>query len=466
MITRLSIHSLWICILVFMMLGSCSKDGDSQSPSSEKLPQFNNPTSSPVSDITANSARFAVTITGDGGSAIKVRGVIWNTNPKPTVALSTKTIDSSGTGSFIEFLSGLLPNTKYYARAYATNANGTSYGSEFNFTTENIAANLPVFNNPGSTLISGITATSAQFAVNISSDGGFPITARGVCWSTSAGPTSNLTTRTSAGTGTGSFTSSLSGLSANTKYYARAYATNLNGTGYGNEINFTTKGAVFNPNLTYGTISDIDGNIYKTITIGTQVWMAENLKVSKYQDGTAIPFVSNDNEWTQLNNGGFSIYRNSNPEEYNNTTYGKLYNWFAVVDSRKLCPVGWHVPSDTEWKSLEIFLGMSNSDSDSSGLVKRGLAQNVGGKLKSTWYIWSPNKDATNESGFSGLPGGYRYGYNGYFYNIGAICYWWTSSDNNNPSHAWYRGISSNYGDIGRGTNVKMSGMSVRCLRD
>ncbi len=146
----------------------------------------------------------------------------------------------------------------------------------------------------------------------------------------------------------------------------------------------------FNNDLTYGTMTDQDGNTYKTITIGTQTWMAENLKTTKYRNGDPIPNVTDISEWYHLTTGAYCDYINTPGSD---VTYGKLYNWHTVADSRNIAPTGWHVPSDAEWAILIEYLGGSDV---------------AGGKLKETgtthWY--NPTTEATNESGFTGLPGG------------------------------------------------------------
>jgi uncharacterized protein (TIGR02145 family) len=211
-------------------------------------------------------------------------------------------------------------------------------------------------------------------------------------------------------------------------------------------------GIVFNPNLTYGTVTDIAGNVYKTITIGTQTWMAENLKTTKYRDGTAIPNVTSNAQWYDLSTGAFCDYGNTSD---NSTTYGKLYNWYAVSDVRNICPSGWHVPNDTEMEKLGAYLG--------------GY-QVVGGKMKETgithWYL--SNEGATNQSGFTGLPGGMRY-FDGPFIDIHLGGYWWSSSQANDyynlESHYYFL---SGYGDNNflDGYGNKTNGMSVRCMKD
>jgi uncharacterized protein (TIGR02145 family) len=271
----------------------------------------------------------------------------------------------------------------------------------------------------------------------ISSDGGSAVSARGVCWSTSPGPTVALATKTSNGSGTGGFTSNISGLSKNTTYYVRAYATNTVGTAYGNEISFTT----------LNLLVDIDGNVYDTVVIGTQVWMNKNLRVSKYRNGNPIPTNLINTTWQNTTSGAYAIYDNT---ATNDSIYGKLYNWYAVADPRGLCPVGWHVPSDAEWSTLENFL-------DGSSVA--------GGKMKSVSPLWlSPNSGATNSSGFSGLPGGNRNS-SGTYVNVGYLGYWWSSTQFSTTS-AWLRSLFYNNGDVNRNYYFKRFGFSVRCVRD
>jgi uncharacterized protein (TIGR02145 family) len=301
--------------------------------------------------------------------------------------------------------------------------------------------------------VSSITDTTAQSGGNVTSDGGAAVTARGVCWSTSPTPTI-ADSKTTDGSGTGSFTSSLTGLTANTDYYVRAYATNSAGTGYGAERYFTTE-TQGGP----GAVEDIDGNVYQTVTIGDQVWMAENLKVTHYRNGDPIPHVTDDNEWDGVSTGAYCEYGN---DPANVETYGRLYNWYAVEDSRNIAPEGWHVPTDEEWKQLEMHLGMSQAEAD--GYVWRGTDE--GGKLKEagTTHWQSPNTGATNESGFSALPGGGRSHY-GHFLNMGYYADFWSSTESSSYD-AWYRSLDCNDSQVFRYGFNKQFGFSVRCVRD
>lgn len=207
------------------------------------------------------------------------------------------------------------------------------------------------------------------------------------------------------------------------------------------------------------TLTDIDGNVYKTVKIGNQWWMAENLKVIRYRNGESIRNVTSNSEWRNLTTGAYCSYDNN---EANVAIYGRVYNWFAVNDKRNIAPEGWHVPSDAEWKQLEIHLGMSSTEADRADW--RGTDE--GGKLKEAGFAhWiSPNAGATNESGFSALPGGYR-NYTGYSHVMGGSAYFWSSSEDDTSS-AWYRFLYHFYADIYRSYFSKECGFSVRCVKD
>ncbi len=203
------------------------------------------------------------------------------------------------------------------------------------------------------------------------------------------------------------------------------------------------------------TVKDIDGNKYKTIKIGTQIWMAEDLKTTRYNDGTTIPVVTNYDDWAALSTPACCWYNN---DSANNETYGILYNWYAV-NTNKLCPEGWHVPTDEEWNELLKYIRESGS---------------AGGALKEagTSHWRSPNTGATNESGFTALPGGYR-SYNGTFNLLRARSYWWSSTESNwwslgdsSLTIAFYRYIHYNENNIYRYVGEKSNGLYVRCLMD
>lgn len=298
--------------------------------------------------------------------------------------------------------------------------------------------------------VSDITQSSAVCGGVISSDGGSAVTQRGVLFSLYPDfePTGRLTTD---GAGAGSFISQLTALTANTTYYVKAYAINVFGAGFGQVVSFNSAEDVFlfNPDVSYGTVTDIDGNTYRTVTIGNQTWMAENLKVTRYNDGTILPKVTDNSVWSMLRIGAWSEYAN-NPAYA--ASYGKLYNWYAV-SSGKLSPAGWHVATDEEWNALSATLG-GNAIS--------------GGKLKEpgTTHWFSPNAGANNESGFTALPGGYRDNI-GIYYSLGLGSIWWTlNASELTTVKATYRTMVFDSRFLYKDSHEKMFGFSVRCVKD
>lgn len=263
----------------------------------------------------------------------------------------------------------------------------------------------------------------------------------------------------------GSFSHTVFNVSANTTYYVRAFVTAGSETIFGVERSFTT------PETLVPKLLDIDQNIYYTVTIGSQVWMAENLKALRYSDGRSIPRVEERLTWYN-----FAMYTRAYCW-YDNygaigAAYGALYTWPSAmdIDSREeikpgmiqgVCPDGWHLPSDDEWKQLEIFLGMSGTDADLEGW--RGTDE--GGNLKHNgsqpWQ--SPNTGADNESGFTALPSGWRDGA-GYFKNLGTATRLWSSSIRGD--YAWIRQLDYNSSQINRATKGLYEGISVRCIKD
>lgn len=216
--------------------------------------------------------------------------------------------------------------------------------------------------------------------------------------------------------------------------------------------------AIFRPHVVDDefTVTDIDGNVYRTVVIGDQEWMAENLRVKRYRNGDRIQGNISGGDWYNTTDGAYSRY---DDDMRSDEIYGKLYNWYAVADERGLCPEGWRVPADAEWKQLEIYLGLTPGEADEYGA--RGTDE--GGKLKKsgTQYWNSPNEGATDETGFAALPGGYVGG----FYFIGLFGSWWTSTEVHDMN-AWSRLLDHYTAKIYRLSNNKKEGFSVRCIRD
>jgi uncharacterized protein (TIGR02145 family) len=412
-------------IPVIIFLSSCLM---AITQSCKKNPVIPTLTTVTVSGITQTSSTSGGNITDDGGAGVTARGVCWGTAQNPSTG-TNETEAGTGTGAFTSNITGLTANTTYHVRAYATNSVGTAYGNDVSFSTNPVNLATVTTNS-----ITWITLVSAAVEGTISDDGGATITEEGFCWDINHNPTT----------------------ASNTTYYVRAYAINSAGTAYGNEVSFATRpleGISFNPDLTYGSVSDIEGNVYKTITIGTQTWMAENLRATKYSNGdlieTTIPDSLNINEeydpkyqWAYEGNESLVA------------VFGRLYTWYAATDSRNICPVGWHVPAFTEWTTLADFLGGESV---------------AGGKLKESgfthWTEWSIPIPATNETGFTALPGGTRHN-DGVFYIIDYSGYWWSSTQTDTGSGAWGRDL--NFGDnnlYATGEYAK-EGWSVRCVQD
>jgi uncharacterized protein (TIGR02145 family) len=281
---------------------------------------------------------------------------------------------------------------------------------------------------------------------------------RGIVWSSSPNPTIS-SNKSVAGKGGFGFTHSFGGLTSGSLYYVRAYARTSVGIYYSPERSFTPIPGLRCPGTP--SVTDIDGNLYHTVQIGTQCWTQSNLKVSKYRNGDAIPTGLSNTAWENTTAGAYAIYNN---DPVNDGLYGKLYNHYAVMDTRGLCPTGWHVSTDDEWNLLVKYLD-PNADTTIFGTQ----SNTAGGALKSTATQptpggWTqPNTGATNSSGFSAGPGGLRY-FNGVFYDVGTNGFCWSSAFY--VIHALRRTLNYNNGNSSRDFNLPSVGFSVRCLRD
>ena len=298
---------------------------------------------------------------------------------------------------------------------------------------DNNNTGIPVLST---TAVTDITQATATCGGNITSDGGATVTARGVCWSTGQTPTIS-DNKTTDGTGAGEFSSILSGLSPNTTYYVRAYATNSSGTGYGSTMSFTTQ-----EGSSGGTFTDTrDGKVYQTVVIGTQEWMAENLA---YLPSVVGPGTGSNTTSYYYVYGYDGTNVTDAKATSNYTTYGVLYNWPAAMAGsassnanpsgvQGVCPAGWHLPSDAEWTELTDYLG---------GISVAG---------------------ATNETGFTALLGGSRTS-TGDFNYIGFDGDWWSATEDD-TNYAWSRLMTFD-GSVYRYVGDKEVGFSVRCVRD
>ena len=407
-----------------------------------------------ISDITSYTAVSGGDISDQGSSEVLLRGVCWSLSANPTID-DEYTEDGAGTGNYASSITGLYSGTTYYVRAYATNSYGIAYGNELSFTT------LP---GPPTVEIGMLRSKPGLKSVDadIIRDGGADITERGFVWGTSPDPdlTQNAGYSTE-GQGIDAFTGEISGLSVNTDYYIRSWATNSEGTSYSEQLIFHF--------WDYGTVTDIDGNSYNTVIVGNQVWMAENLRVARYNTAIPIPGGLTDEEWGNTTSGAYAIYPYGsidglNSEEEVLEAYGALYNWYAV-ETDNLCPTGWRVPTDADWTQLKDYIN-NNYDTLIQATSLRSCRQvdsPLGGDFATSEHPRWKSHDTFGIDffGFSGLPGGLRRN-NGSFERLGRSAYWMSSSlDSNSKPIIYYIRLlyELQY-------SYKNNGLSIRCIKE
>ncbi len=375
-------------------------------------------TTTPIENITETAASSGGNITDEGGSDIIERGVCWNTTPNPTIA-NNFTNDGTGTGSYTSSLTNLSTATLYYVRAYARNNEGTAYGNQEQFSTSGGSNNPP----------------TASFTVNPSSGSTSTIFSfDGLACTDPEDPTSDLQVRWDFD-GDGNWDTDWDYNKTESHQYnsENTYATKLEVKDSEGLTDQYTKNITVSNDAGLGTFTDPrDGQTYNTVTIGNQIWFAENLN---YEMG--------DSWWYDNNNSNGDIY-------------GRLYTWVAALNA---CPSGWHLPTDDEWKTMEMYLGMSQSETDNIGW--RGTDE--GEKMKST-SGWGSNYNGTNSSGFNALPGGYFNGNDWFFTSISGLGYWWSSTETSGT--ACNRSLYYNGSQVNRNFSYKSFGFSVRCIKD
>lgn len=395
-----------------------------------------------VSDITTVSAVSGYNLINDGGSELGKCGICWSTDHNPTTE-DSKTYVGPGSDAFALTMTGLIANTTYYVRAFAFYSEGISFGNENSFVTSQVPVMPPTIITTDLILYE----TSIVSENIIQSDGGGTICLRGICWGTMPNPTIDDDKTIDKGPFNSFVCGIFTGLKLNTTYYMRAYVVNNAGISYGNELTFTLWLNVPGPD-----VIDADGNIYRSVKIGTQIWMAENLRTTRFGDGTPISLVTNNIEWDTVSIPAYCWY--DNDELTYKSSYGALYNIYSV-SSGKLCPDGYHIPDSTEWTVLRSYLGYFIA----------------GGKIKETGTShWNNPNVASNESGFTALPGGIRYYWPAEktsFRDIGFLGCWWgyaDSSENIYTRLTLYNGFY-NF-NLDGGNNARGLGMSVRCIHD
>ena len=394
-------------------------------------------------DILTHSVKIGGNIITDGtGESILSRGICYSNLPIPTILNDTIAV-GSGKGSYSAKIINLKKSSTYYVRAYASCNTGTYYGDIKKFVTKGDIAEVATNN------VINITNTSATLSGEVTKDNGYPILARGFVWSTNQNPTIDLNTNVMVGSGVGKFTSTINELVAGTIYYVKAYATNSEGTAYGDQTIFSTTGMI-----------DIDGNVYNTIKIGSQIWTVENMKTTRYNNGDVIKttYPADINiKYEDSPKYQWAPYGDEN----NVSIYGRLYTWDVINDIRGICPKGWHVATHDEWMKLKDYVANN-----------LGYSTSVGKALASKEY-WieclSPDvigNDLTknNSSGFTAIPSGMRNFEFGFNYSPtnspNNQCYFWSSSGSIQSLNA----CTSTPGLYGM-THTS-NGLSVRCVKD
>jgi len=387
-------------------------------------------------DISYTSVILKGEITDLGSKAIEQHGFILSESSFPELGQQSSIEKPLGPatskGIFQAQFTGLKSNVTYYFRSFVVIESASRVSVIKQFTTKDA---IPAATTEAATSISSTSATlegrvnakdlstTVTFEYGLTTEYGSVVTAE-----------ENLITDNSVA----SLNAHINNLTASTTYHFRVKAVNEVGITYGSDMSFSTP----------ETLLDDDDNVYNVVIIGNQWWMQKNLKTTKFNDYSDIPLVTDNTAWADLTTPGFCYYNND--ADNNKDLYGALYNWHAV-NSEKLCPIGWHVVSDGGWSVLTDYLGGETS---------------AGGKLKEAdnehWD--SPNTEATDETGFTALPGGYRDGSNGEFYDIGQSCISWSSTENSSID-AWRRSIHYDNSSVVRSYDLKSSGFSVRCVK-
>lgn len=418
-----------ILIISITVLSGCRKK--------EEVPVV---TTDPVSDITGSTAISGGDITSDGSSTIISKGVCWSKVPSPTLA-DHKTVDGTGPGYFTSDLTNLDGAARYYVRAYASNSIGTGYGEEIEFNT---------IGRPPSAMSSAATNIGATaVTLNASVTANFLLTKVTFEYGTTTSYNDSITATQSPvkGRASSAVTADITGLISSTTYHYRVKAVNSFGTAYSDDMTFVTK------------LIDVDDNIYNTVTIGSQIWMKENLKTTRYRNGDLIGTTAQST---------MDITTVTAPKYqwlHTIVDYGRLYTYYAITDSRNVCPAGWHIPTDAEWTTLTDYL--SNNGYGYGGnpnYIAKSLAATSGYTNDPAPGNVGNDQASNNSSGFTGYPGGGRYS-TGIMNFVTYHGIWWSSTESS-AAFAYFRCIGYIPAAVYRGVFSESYGLSVRCLKD
>ncbi len=420
-----TMRRIWIALLVLVC--GCNDEGGIAPPIV---------TTADPSDVTLTSATSGGSILHERPDLITTRGVCWGRNSSPVLnILSSKTEDGTGAGTFVSHLTG-LGLFKYYLRAYATVGGQTYYGNEVILDIASLAPSLTMTHKQN------IDNSSLEVETSIAYAGIEPIVERGVLWSVSNNPTLNTANKLIDGGTTLIYSTVIGPLSQWTLYYVRGYAVTSEGVYYSNVLQL-----ILLPPVSYGSVTDVDGNTYRTTIIGSKTWLADNLMVTHYNDGSPITNASSQASFMDIGSGAFIAYDNS---VSNVSVYGYLYNGYVVNNGKNVCMTGWHLPSAAEWQEMANSLGGQET---------------AGGRMKAMTQWSSPNIAADNSSGFNGIPGGSYcrvcLGNTGIFADLGTDGYWRSSS----PETFFY--ATNDLSSLRtKGTAHLNDGLSIRCVKD
>ncbi len=404
-------------IFFLISLASCNKADEFEYPTVK---------TGELSGITESSVSITGEVTDIGSDDVTDRGFVWNATGLPVISADDTISLGEGKGNFSTSVEDLLPSTKYYIRAFATNKVGTKYGE------------LKYFWTLGPPVVYtyypyGITSSEATIKGNLVYTGDHPIIKMGMCCSLDSVPDLNDTEFIQEEDDS-TFVFNLTDLIPVTTYFTTSFAVTEEDTSYGEIRQFTTLG---------GFVYDVENNRYEIVKIGDQFWLSKNLRVTKYNDNTPIERIDDASTWVETTTPAYCVYDNSPTLD---AVYGNLYNWYAI-DAGNLCPDGWHIATDEDWSTLDSYLG------DDAAL-----------KMKDTEADWTDIEGATNESNFSALPGGYR-GINGVYSGLGRDAAWWSTAESG-ENYAWLREMSSTSSGMARNSYTKNRGNSVRCVKD
>lgn len=418
-----------------------------------------------LSDTTNVSVRATGRI-ANGNPSYSAKGFCWSTSPDPTLAdqYVVNTSSLTGGGNYSGVITGLEPGTTYYVRTFVTNIVGTSYSSgQKVFTT----LTLPVIETDS---VVAVADSSVMTGGNILHNGSLPIMDAGVCWSTSPNPTYSGT-HVSVSDTIGHFLLTLTGLSADSIYYLRAYATNSFGTSYGQEY-------LFRARVNYGqtcpdapTVTDYDGNVYNTVQLGTQCWMAENLRTTHFADGTFIPVGTEESNYNY-----YRYYPNEDSTIVD--VYGFHYNWKAAMHGagssnsvpsgiQGVCPDGWHLPSRAEWQAMKTYVSGQDQYhcNTSAASIGKALASRSGWQYYGTACTVGHIQEANNETGFNAYPAG------GEYMDFGRDAAFWTSTASYSTAYGGYAflyGLGSASSEFFENNDYNQwyQWHSIRCLKN